>query len=47
MSFKGINLSEQMIKSLNRQGFNNPSEIQLRSIPKALKGETLMVQSST
>ncbi len=47
MSFKGINLSEQMIKSLNRQGFNNPSEIQLRSIPKALKGETLMVQSAT
>ena len=47
MSFRGINLSEQMIKSLNRQGFTNPSEIQLRSIPKALKGETLMVQSAT
>ena len=47
MSFKGINLSEQMIKSLDRQGFTNPSEIQLRSIPKALKGETLMVQSAT
>ena len=36
-----------MIKSLDRQGFTNPSEIQLRSIPKALKGETLMVQSAT
>ena len=36
-----------MIKSLNRQGFTNPSEIQLRAIPKALKGETLMVQSAT
>ena len=47
MSFRGINLSEQMIKSLNRQGFTNPSEIQLRAIPKALKGETLMVQSAT
>ena len=47
MSFKAINLSESMIKSLNRQGFNNPSEIQLRAIPKALKGETLMVQSAT
>ena len=47
MSFKGINLSEQMIKSLNRQCFTNPSEIQLRAIPKALKGETLMVQSAT
>ena len=47
MSFKAINLSAQMIKSLERQGFSNPSEIQLRAIPKALKGETLMVQSAT
>lgn len=47
MSFKAINLSESMIKSLNRQGFSEPSEIQLRAIPKALKGETLMVQSAT
>lgn len=47
MSFKAINLSEKMIMSLKRQGFNEPSEIQLRSIPKALKGETLMVQSAT
>ena len=47
MSFKGINLSNEMIKSLERQGFVNPSEIQLRAIPKALKGETLMVQSAT
>lgn len=47
MSFKAINLSESMLKSLARQGFNNPSEIQLRAIPKALKGETLMVQSAT
>ena len=47
MSFKGINLSESMLKSLTRQGFTNPSEIQLRAIPKALKGETLMVQSAT
>lgn len=47
MSFKGINLSNKMILSLNRQGFVSPSDIQLRSIPKALKGETLMVQSAT
>ena len=47
MSFKGINLSEKMLMSLSRQGFTMPSEIQLRSIPKALKGETLMVQSAT
>ena len=47
MSFKGINLSNRMIIALNQQGYNQPSPIQLRSIPKALKGETLMVQSST
>lgn len=47
MSFKGINLSNKMLTSLSRQGFHNPSTIQLRAIPKALKGETLMVQSAT
>ena len=47
MSFKGINLSEKMLKSLNRQKYFSPSDIQLRSIPKALRGESLMVQSAT
>ena len=47
MSFKAINLSEKMIKSLTRQGYFSPSPIQLRVIPRALKGETLMVQSAT
>lgn len=47
MSFKAINLSEKMLASLARQNYINPSPIQLRCIPKALKGETLMVQSST
>lgn len=47
MSFKAINLSNKMIISLSRQGYFSPSEIQLRVIPKALKGETLMVQSAT
>lgn len=47
MSFKGLNLSQKMLSSLTRQGFSNPSKIQLRTIPKALKGETLMVQSAT
>ena len=47
MSFKGIDLSERMLKSLNRQKYFLPSDIQLRSIPKALRGESLMVQSAT
>lgn len=47
MSFKGINLSEKMLRSLTRQKYFSPSSIQNNSIPKALKGETLMVQSAT
>ena len=47
MSFKAINLTPKMVSSLNRQGYFSPSPIQLRVIPKALKGETLMVQSAT
>lgn len=47
MSFKAINLSEKMVGSLARQGYFSPSPIQLRVIPRALKGETLMVQSAT
>ncbi len=47
MSFKAINLSDKMITSLTRQGYFEPSSIQLKVIPKALKGNTLMVQSAT
>lgn len=47
MSFKGLNLSSSMLTSLNKGGYFNPSPIQLRVIPKALKGETLLAQSAT
>ena len=47
MSFKGLNLSTDMLNSLNKAKYFNPSPIQLRVIPKALKGETLLVQSAT
>ena len=47
MSFRGINLSNKMLVSLDRQHFTTPSDIQLRTIPRALRGETLMVQSAT
>ena len=47
MLFTAINLSKKMIASLNRQHFYDPSEIQLRVIPKALKGENLLIQSAT
>lgn len=47
MSFRGINVSNKMLASLDRQHFTMPSDIQLRTIPRALRGETLMVQSAT
>lgn len=47
MPFNAINLSEKMIQSLKRQHFFEPSQIQLRVIPKALKGENLLIQSAT
>ena len=47
MPFNAINLSPKMIASLKRQHFVEPSEIQLRVIPKALKGENLLIQSAT
>jgi len=47
MPFNAINLSERMIASLKRQHFYDPSAIQLRVIPKALKGENLLIQSAT
>lgn len=47
MSFKGLNLSETMINSLTSQRYFEPSSVQLKAIPKALKGETMLVQSAT
>ena len=47
MSFKAVNLSNKMLMSLSTQGYLEPSSIQLKALPKALKGKTLMVQSAT
>ncbi len=47
MSFKAVNLSSKMLNSLIRQGYFEPSSIQVKCLPKALKGKTLMVQSAT
>ena len=46
-SFKALNLSEEMILSLKRQGYVSPSTVQERVIPKALKGQSLICQSET
>jgi len=47
MSFKGLSLSNLMLDSLTRQKYFEPSSVQYKAIPKALRGETLMVQSAT
>ncbi|NLN80195.1 MAG: DEAD/DEAH box helicase, partial [Erysipelotrichia bacterium] len=47
MSFKRFNLSNQMLTSLNRQGYELPSPIQEKVIPKALKGANIVAQSET
>lgn len=47
MSFKGLSLSEAMVKSLASQGYKEASPIQKMSIPKALRGESMMVRSET
>ena len=47
MSFKAINLSSEMIKSLTRQKLFNPSYVQLNVIPKILRGDNVVVQSET
>lgn len=47
MSFKRFNLSNEMIKSLERQAYFSPSPIQERVIPQALKGTNLVAQSET
>lgn len=47
MSFKRFNLSKQMLMSLARQGYEAPSPIQEKVIPKGLKGVNIVAQSET
>lgn len=47
MLFKNLNLREDLISALNSLGYVNPTEIQSIVIPKALRGENVIVQSAT
>ena len=46
-SFKEFALSDTMVAALKKQGYESPSPVQERIIPKALRGASLVCQSST
>lgn len=46
-SFKDYHLKKELLTSLNTIGFVAPTPIQKLVIPRAIKGETLVVQSAT
>ena len=46
-TFSALNLSKTMVETLKKQGYVEPSPIQLSIIPRALRGESLVVQSPT
>ena len=46
-NFSSLSLSSTMVEALSKLGYLNPSPVQLRVIPKALRGESLVCQSET
>ncbi len=46
-SFAQFNLSKEMVLALEKLGYKEPSPVQGRVIPKALKGDSILCQSET
>src|SRR5260370_17135926 len=46
-SFAALELSAQTLASLEAMGYKAPTEVQLETIPRALTGKDLVVQSRT
>jgi len=46
-NFKKLGISNPILRSINEQGFENPSEIQEKSIPLILDGEDVIAGSAT
>ena len=42
MSFKTLGLSEEILKSIEEVGYENPSEIQKQAIPQVLMGRDIL-----
>lgn len=47
MSFKLLNITDPILRSLNEEGYSNPTEIQSRAIPIALEGKDLLASAQT
>jgi len=47
MKFSQFNLKDEIIACLNKNGYFEPTKVQEKTIPKALKGENLVVKSDT
>lgn len=43
MSFESLKLEEPVLKAINESGFNTPTSLQVKVIPKALKRENLLI----
>lgn len=46
-SFKAFNLDSQLVNTLGKLGYKEPSKVQCAVIPKALQGKSLLAQSAT
>ncbi len=47
MSFDTLGLSEPLLKAIQDQGYEQPTEIQARAIPLVLQGGDLMAGAQT
>jgi len=47
MKFENLNLSKQLMESINRLGFEEPTQIQRETIPLILKGKDVIGESAT
>lgn len=47
ISFEDFNLDEELLKAINILGFENPTKVQERVIPLALKNKDIVVKSQT
>lgn len=47
MKFSDLNISNDTVQKLNKNGIDTPTEVQERSIPKIFEGKDLLVESET
>ncbi|MFB6292044.1 MAG: DEAD/DEAH box helicase, partial [Candidatus Nanohaloarchaea archaeon] len=47
MSFQELNISDDIISNLEKEGITEPTEVQERSIPKVFTGKDVLVESET